>query len=150
MDHEKAHELYLAHAGGLFAPGDREALRRHLQACERCRNAFALLDRALAPGRGLADRLPADPYLPARIRAIASDRPKVPPHSLAPALRWSLGSLALTLALALGVYLGHDLSRSAARTASDDPAAEFASSLSGSDLGDRMSTVIGQGNGSQP
>jgi anti-sigma factor RsiW len=147
MTHAEAHRLYPAYADGLLRESDRSALLRHLEECNRCRRAFDILDRTLAPGSKHAERLSLDPYLPARIRAIASDPRPTGLHVLAPALRWSL---ALTLALALGIYLGQGLSRSIQDPVTDDPVSEFAVSLSGTDLADRLSSAVGENEGGQP
>lgn len=150
MTHTEAHRLYPAYADGMLRESDRSALLRHLEECDRCRRTFDILGRTLAPGSKHAERLSLDPYLPVRIRAIASDRHPSRPHVLAPALRWSLGSLAFTLALALGIYLGQDLSRSTNDSTIDDPVSEFALSLSGSDLADRLSSAVGENDGGRP
>ena len=150
MNHRTAQKLYPAYADGLLSESDRNSLTRHLAGCDRCRGAFELFDRSLAPGSSRSPRLSVDPYLPARVRAIASERHPSARRVWVPALRWSLGSIAFTLALALGVYLGQDLSRSVTPSAIDDPVSEFAASVSASDLSDRWSYAFGQNDGGQP
>jgi anti-sigma factor RsiW len=95
--------------------GDTERLeiQRHLDDCGDCRRYFEKMSR-LMEGVG-ADALPhlePDPFLPARIRAVA-ETAKTPPGSKYPVfgrLAVSVMSATVVLAAAAGIVIGSGLS----------------------------------------
>jgi predicted anti-sigma-YlaC factor YlaD len=94
--------------------GEKERLKveEHLDDCKRCRKYFRKMALLLEkPDLSYLPHLQADPFLPARIKALAEN------HSRARARRirfaWrrlSLAGLALAAAVTIGVFLGKGLS----------------------------------------
>jgi len=141
MTHVATPSLFLRASTGAMTPAERRAFDEHLAACDACRAAWSTASAALGPRPAGAAPLRADPFLPARIRAIADASAPRRGAAFPAVLRWSLSAAA---ALATGIYLGYAAARPASTTL-DDAAKEFSSSLSASETSTDWLTGAGTG-----
>ncbi len=94
---------------------DREAVERHLAACEACRIYYAKMNGLLKERGTALPRLEPDPALPARIRAGAVRLSAASARVRGPlTVRWPVAGLAGALALLAGIMLGIELHHGAA------------------------------------
>lgn len=87
-----------------------ESIDNHLAQCITCRKYYEkmslLLDRTDIPRN---PKLQPDPYLPARIVALANAQSSAHGKGFVNAARWSLASLTFALAVFIGIVLGKGL-----------------------------------------
>ncbi len=108
---------YLDWAEGRLSPAQRGKIAGHLKHCRECQTYFQRLDNLFkAPPAAPLPELESDPFLPQRIKALASqarEKPTDPsPGRLALLSGWQMvfSAALLFLAISLGVFLGKGLS----------------------------------------
>jgi predicted anti-sigma-YlaC factor YlaD len=100
---------------------ERQAIEGHLAECAKCRSYYRRMSQLFEAARPvLLPRIEPDPFLPARIRALAEDRANeravaagratVAPAGGARRLAAPVMTAAAVLAAVLGVFIGRELS----------------------------------------
>jgi predicted anti-sigma-YlaC factor YlaD len=91
---------------------ERSAIDRHLEECAPCRRYFETISAAvLTKQESSGSALVADPYLPARIKALQAASGPAGRRGALTALVWGWRTVALAVAVLLGIYMGEELSR---------------------------------------
>lgn len=119
MKRKHVHKMYLDWSEDRLSTKQRRAVQKHLQDCPGCREYFRKMSVIFSEKADLSalPNLPADPYLPVRIKALAggeTGRLRQPEHPWAGALRWAFATLALFVAVLIGVYFGKNLAAKSA------------------------------------
>jgi len=92
---------------GRLGAEKRNSIERHLERCVECRNFFDLISEIEnEPRRDIFPELPADPYLPVRIRATFEQKRDSIPNKLGHALQLALYTVAIAISISLGIFLG--------------------------------------------
>jgi predicted anti-sigma-YlaC factor YlaD len=148
MEHRTVREKYTAWCEGRLTAGERRGVRDHLDGCVECRlyyERMTLLTDKSDPA--LLPRLSPDPFLPARIRALAGTRRKEPVRGRAFArIRVSIAGVVLAFAAATGAYLGQELSTASRTTDSSegtDIAGAYYEAFAPSDFSGVWENVLG-------
>lgn len=112
MKHADIQKLFQDWLEGRADESTRSLIRQHLDACGACRRYYETMSLLLEkPDRSLLPRLEPDPFLPARIEALAAAGPAR--YARAPrltVLRASLATAVFVCAVAAGVFLGAGIS----------------------------------------
>jgi predicted anti-sigma-YlaC factor YlaD len=153
MKHRAVREKYPAWSEGRLAAGESLGVRDHLDGCDECRAYYEKMSLLLeSTDPALLPRLAPDPFLPARIRALAAERRTEPVRRRALGwLRFSAAGLMILFAAMAGVYLGLGISTSgrAADTAEGtDIAGAYYEVFAPSDFSGVWESVLGDANGS--
>lgn len=147
MEHRTVRDKYQAWCEGRLAAGELRGVRDHLDACVECRLYYERMTLLLEKtDPALLPRLAPDPFLPARIRALAEERKRGPVRGRALAwLRLSLAGVMLFFAATAGVYLGQELStasRSADTAQGTDIAEAYYEAFAPSDFSGVWESVL--------
>lgn len=124
MKRKHVRKFYLEWAEGRLGAKQRRAVEEHLQNCPGCREYFRKMSAIFSDKADLSalPTLQPDPYLPARIKALAgaaARRSRQQGRQWAGAFRWAFSALALSLAVLAGIYLGKGLATNAAQPYSE-------------------------------
>jgi predicted anti-sigma-YlaC factor YlaD len=146
MKHRTVKENYVHWSGHRLKAEERRHIQEHLDGCDECRIHYekmaVLLDDT---DPVLLPRLTPDPFLPARIRALAGSRAPVPVRRRALGwLRASLAGVLLMVAASAGVLLGHGLSNGSTSATAEgvDLAQEYYEAFSPSDFSGVWENVL--------
>lgn len=120
----------------------RQLVEEHLKECSFCRQYFDVMSRALLPSPDHSqDTLLPDPYLPTRVKAIASrSGAEVRRGENAVAL-WTLRSAMFLIAVVFGIYLGEELSYRPSTVTEQNLIAEYSESFEMGGIADRLQSV---------
>jgi len=92
---------------GRLGAEKRTAIEQHLERCAECRNFFDLIYQIEnEPRRDIFPELPADPYLPVRVRANFEQQKESIPGKLGHALQLVIYAVAIVISITLGIFLG--------------------------------------------
>jgi predicted anti-sigma-YlaC factor YlaD len=104
----------------------REQIEMHLQNCPDCRTYYEKMSAVFSEKTDLSalPQLEADPFLPARIKALAGKKDRTPSDKWfgwqrIGAIRLAFSTLLIILAASLGIYLGKGLATSQQYSESD-------------------------------
>lgn len=117
---------FLDWADGKLDARRQEQVETHLQSCPECRQYYEKMSAVFSEKADISalPQLEADPFLPARIKALAGKRGKE--HSEKRfgwqgigAIRLAFSTLMIVFAVSLGIYLGKGLATSQQYSESD-------------------------------
>jgi anti-sigma factor RsiW len=161
MKHERIIRRYRGWIDGSLGTEERRETEQHIGECDECRAYFEKMTRLLEEtDPALLPLLSPDPFLPARIRAMAESG-KTRPETLATARRagfdwigrrriaWarlSLAGAALLLAVTAGVFLGRGLSANARYDQENDLAEAYYEAFAPTDIAGGWADVMNQTN----
>jgi predicted anti-sigma-YlaC factor YlaD len=114
----------------------------HLKECSFCRQYFDVMSRALLPSPDhLQDTLVPDPYLPARVKAIASQSGAEARRGKNVVALWTLRSAMFLIAVIFGIYLGESLSYQPSTVTEQNLIAEYSESFLVGGIADRLQSI---------
>lgn len=144
MKHEQVQKLFLDWSEGRVDEMARPRIQAHLDECGECRNYYEKIALLLAkPARSDLAHLDPDPFLPARIRALASEDAE--PQSTGRrfgVLRASFATMIFATAITAGVFLGNGLSNISHANDDADLAAAYYTTFSQAGFADDLQTIV--------
>lgn len=159
MKHERIIRRYQGWIEGGLGTEERREIERHIGECDDCRAFYVKMTRLLEKtDPALLPLLTPDPFLPARIRAMAGYG-KTRPETLATArraglawfghrrLEWarvSLAGAALLLAVTAGVFLGRGLSANNSYAQESELASAYYEAFAPTDIAGGWADVVNQ------
>lgn len=144
MKHKQVKKLFQQWNDGRVEEPARPRIQAHLDACDECREYYEKMALLLAkPDAAGRKRLEPDPFLPARIRAIARESAAPPaPARRFGVLRTTAVTAMLIVAIAAGVFLGHELSAISRTNGDTDLAAAYYSTVAQEGFADDLQTIV--------
>jgi predicted anti-sigma-YlaC factor YlaD len=139
--HSEIQSLFLSWFEADLSQPMAKELEEHLKECSPCREYFDTLSAALLPKASVRGRLVSDPYMPARIRALAMNSVSAPVSGKDMVVRWSLRTVAFAIAIIVGVYMGEKLSYQPSVVTDQHIISEYSNYLGGSGIGERWQSV---------
>lgn len=139
--HSDIRSLFLAWAEEKIDQKLTQEVEDHLKGCSSCRQYFDAMTAALLPGESPKSRLVADPYMPARIRALANDAASFSPSVKDLIIRWSLRTVVFAAAIVAGIYMGEKLSYERSVVTEQYIISEYSGYLGESGIGERWQSV---------
>ena len=120
----------------------QQLVEEHLKACSFCRQYFDVMSRALlrSPDRS-QDALLPDPYLPTRVKAMASQSGAEARRGKNVVALWTLRSTMFLIAVVFGIYLGESLSYQPSTVTEQNLIAEYSESFLVGGIADRLQSV---------
>ncbi|MBP2680887.1 MAG: hypothetical protein H6Q78_750 [Candidatus Krumholzibacteriota bacterium] len=157
MKHERIIRRYQGWIDGSLGTEERREIERHTAECDECRAYFEKMTRLLEEtDPALLPLLSPDPFLPARIRAMAENGKKRPVsrragldgfgHRQAAWARVSLAGAALFLAVIGGVLLGRGISASSSYAQESELASAYYEAFAPTDIAGGWADVVNQTN----
>jgi predicted anti-sigma-YlaC factor YlaD len=139
--HSEIRSLFLSWFEADLSQPMAQELEEHLRECSSCREYFDALSAALLPKASVQGRLTTDPFMPARIRALAMESASAPVSGKDMVVRWSLRTVAFAVAIIVGVYMGEQLSYQPSVVTDQHIISEYSNYLGGSGIGERWQSV---------
>jgi predicted anti-sigma-YlaC factor YlaD len=119
----------------------QQLVEEHLKECSLCRRYFDVMSRALLPSPDISqDALLPDPYLPTRVKAIASQS-GAEARMGKNVILWTLRSAMFLIAVVFGIYLGESLSYQPSTVTEQNLIAEYSESFEVGGIADRLQSV---------
>lgn len=120
----------------------QQLVEEHLRQCSFCRQYFDVMSRALLPSPDLSqDTLLPDPYLPTRVKAMASQSGAEARRGNHVVALWTLRSAMFLIAVVFGIYLGERLSYQPSTVTEENLIAEYSESFEVGGIADRLQSV---------
>jgi len=119
----------------------QQLVEEHLKACSFCRQYFDAMSLALLPSPDhLQETLLPDPYLPTRVKAMASQSGAEARRGKSVVL-WTLRFAMFLIAVVFGIYLGERLSYRSSTVTEQNLIAEYSESFEVGGIADRLQSV---------
>ena len=119
----------------------QQLVEEHLKACSFCRQYFDVMSLALLPSPDHSqDALLPDPYLPTRVKAMASQSGAEARRGKSVVL-WTLRFAMFLIAVVFGIYLGERLSYRSSTVTEQNLIAEYSESFEVGGIADRLQSV---------
>ena len=119
----------------------QQLVEEHLKACSFCRQYFDVMSLALLPSPDHSqDALLPDPYLPTRVKAMASQS-GAEARMGKNVFLWTLRSAMFLIAVVFGIYLGESLSYQPSTVTEQNLIAEYSESFLVGGIADRLQSV---------
>jgi predicted anti-sigma-YlaC factor YlaD len=120
----------------------RQFVEEHLKECGFCRQYFDIMSRALLPSPDYSqDTLLPDPYLPTRVKAMASLSGAEARRGKNGVALWTMRSAMFVIAVVFGIYLGERLAYQPSTVTEQNLIAEYSESFEAGGIADRMQSV---------
>jgi predicted anti-sigma-YlaC factor YlaD len=148
MNHADVRKLFQSWMEGRVDTAARSRIQQHLDACGDCKRYYDAMSLLLEkPDRSLLPRIEPDPFLPARIKALAAEGPGTQIHAKRFAfVRMSVIAAVCAVAVAAGVFLGTGLSSIVSRSYDDTAVVKaYSSALSQSGIADAWEEAVAYG-----